>query len=508
MRSYTRLFLAVILALLVLSSAPLPGTAQQTSGTCPALVENALLTVAESCGLMGRNQVCYGNRRVDASFTAGVALSFSQPADRAAVEQLLTLQTSALDTGRDLWGVAVLNVQADLPDTLPGQMVRFLLLGDVVTANAGSLNQPSIPDPCPGVTSEASNVRSGPGDRFNVIMSMPRGTGLDFTGRDAAGDWLYTQIDGQSGWLATDLVTPACDVQADLPYHDPNVGEIYGPMQAFFFTTGLGTPDCEEVPPSSLVIHSPHNYTVTLSANGVKIILGSTVVLTAPRDGSLSIATLEGQALVSAQGLRQTVPAGFETRVEMARPGPDDAFSPGPISGPTPLRFIERGRWDALVPLISAAFDVTIDIPDMTAWWDVDDFCDDPANAAICADQFLNVSYCGDEVCDEDEDSLTCVRDCEPAGEPVNLSLPGTCGDGICGGFETPQSCPADCLVASGGGEDGTTGGGSTGGGGGGIGGGEEPVGYCGDGICGAGEDACNCSADCRTTTPGLEECN
>ncbi|HEX9786089.1 MAG TPA: hypothetical protein VGA56_25605 [Opitutaceae bacterium] len=47
-------------------------------------------------------------------------------------------------------------------------------------------------------------------------------------------------------------------------------------------------------------------------------------------------------------------------------------------------------------------------------------------------------TYCGDDVCDVNEDSESCAADCNGT-DPV-------CGDGVCEGGEHLYSCPADCL--------------------------------------------------------------
>jgi hypothetical protein len=56
----------------------------------------------------------------------------------------------------------------------------------------------------------------------------------------------------------------------------------------------------------------------------------------------------------------------------------------------------------------------------------------------------IEYSYCGDNVCDEDEDYWNCYWDCSDFnGGPLN----GYCGDGICY-KETMTSCWKDCRPA------------------------------------------------------------
>jgi hypothetical protein len=119
---------------LFLTVAVATGLAQDE--TCPELVARALQAVSLACGDLSRNTVCYGNNHLEATFDSAVQVTFDQPADRAPVEALQSLHTFPLDETLGLWGVALLNIQANLPETLPGQGVKFILYGDVMLQNA------------------------------------------------------------------------------------------------------------------------------------------------------------------------------------------------------------------------------------------------------------------------------------------------------------------------------------------------------------------------------------
>jgi len=74
---------------------------------------------------------------------------------------------------------------------------------------------------------------------------------------------------------------------------------------------------------------------------------------------------------------------------------------------------------------------------------------------------------CGNGVCEDGEDYISCPADCE---------APAVCGNGVCEDGEDYISCPADC---------------------------EAPA-VCGNGVCEDGEDKENCPEDCKTE---LEKC-
>lgn len=98
---------------------------------CPVFVETAIQTVAEACADLGRNQACYGNTQVNAlNFDDEPLSSFEVIGDTVEIIEMASLTTAPLDVETGVWGIAMLAVQADLPDTLPGQNVTFVLFGD------------------------------------------------------------------------------------------------------------------------------------------------------------------------------------------------------------------------------------------------------------------------------------------------------------------------------------------------------------------------------------------
>ncbi|MEC8735115.1 MAG: hypothetical protein VXX86_09080 [Planctomycetota bacterium] len=146
-----------------------------------------------------------------------------------------------------------------------------------------------------------------------------------------------------------------------------------------------------------------------------------------------------------------------------------------------------------------------------------DGLCDGGEDPESCPDDCTDV-VCGDGVCSELEDPTSCPADCPvcPAGSVQDcdgsddcalegwigdaicdghdqmwgfdlccydsdggdcnsVECPGTalCGDGLCTGGESVDTCSEDCAS-------------------------------CGDGLCSVGEDAGNCPADCASCGDGL----
>ena len=92
--------------------------------------------------------------------------------------------------------------------------------------------------------------------------------------------------------------------------------------------------------------------------------------------------------------------------------------------------------------------------------------CEPPEeNVFNCFQDCGYIHYCGDGICDPDEDYITCPEDCDPIHY---------CGNGICDPDETWETCPEDCSKPH----------------------------YCGDGHCDEDEDIFTCPEDC-----GYPEC-
>lgn len=106
---------------------------------CPTIVETALHSLDTICTDTGRNQACYGNISIETQFQSNVAdIQFSNVGDIIDVSTIQSMQLSPMDESNNKWGVALLHLQANIPDTLPGQNVTFLLFGDVEITDASS----------------------------------------------------------------------------------------------------------------------------------------------------------------------------------------------------------------------------------------------------------------------------------------------------------------------------------------------------------------------------------
>lgn len=302
------LFVAIGLTLLLIL-----GPALAQANTCPELVRQALFSLGANCSTMERNSACYGFNRVNATFMDDVEEGFfSRPADRANLSLIERITTAPLDEALAYWGIAVLNVQANVPDTLPGQAVTVLLMGDSEIENAV---EPIEPVAVPVTT--AGSIYTGRNLSNNILTAVAVGTVLQADGVSEDGAWVRVQQPNGVGWIPTELLDPAVDLSG-LP---PVTADSETPMQAFYFRTSFNNITCTEAP-SALAIRSPENIHVDLTVNGANIRLGSMVILRIiPPGNAMEIITVEGEAILEPDTPNQVVvPAGYSTQRCISEP--------------------------------------------------------------------------------------------------------------------------------------------------------------------------------------------
>jgi uncharacterized protein YgiM (DUF1202 family) len=312
MRTSGKIFPA-LLVLFMLASA----VAAQND--CSAMVEAALAATDAACSTVGRNQACYGSAPLEAESTENTAeFTFAAAGDLVDLNQLAVLRSAALDADSGAWGIALLRVQANLPEMTPEQNMTMVVFGDVEVTNAGTDAQVLT-----AVANTGANVRQLPRENGELMGSLTSGASVNVVGRLSDGSWLQIEFpadSGQSGWVLASLLTVAGDVDS-LNVVDPNVPQ-YRPMQAFYFRSGIGDAACAEAPQSGILIQTPEAAgRVLLSINDVNIRIGSTAFLQAVPGGALYINLLEGTALVEAGESIVFVPEGTRARVRLNNEG-------------------------------------------------------------------------------------------------------------------------------------------------------------------------------------------
>jgi len=243
------------------------------SETCPPLIQTALEQVGDSCGSLARNTACYGNISLQAEALPDVSdFTFVDVGDTVNVSDLNMLKTSPLNEEENTWGVAVLSVQANLPDTLPGQNVTMMVYGDstLETQISIRLNVGS---------NQAVNIRKAPSTAGEVIGQLTSGELIQADGRLEDNSWVrVVLVDGLLGWVNTSVATVEGDI-ASLPAVTADEQEFASSQSAFYFTSGIGKSACAELPSGGLMLQSPEGTEVELLINDVNIQIGSTIAV-------------------------------------------------------------------------------------------------------------------------------------------------------------------------------------------------------------------------------------
>ncbi|NJL95421.1 MAG: SH3 domain-containing protein [Anaerolineae bacterium] len=285
---------------------------------CSQIVQTLLEATREVCDGTGRNSACYGNFPAEAQPRADVSgFEFDTVGDVVNIADMASIRLSALDLANAQWGVALLEVQASIPDEVP-ENVTMILMGDVQVENQGQASATSL-----DVTALANiNIRLGPGTEFTRIGRFENGQIARADGRSEDSTWLRIQLpDGALGWVATEFVTLGGDLQTLPPIQlDRLLQPNFGPMQAFTFRTGSNDAPCESAPDSGLTIQTPEGVgEVRLLMNEVVVNVGSTITFQTvdEDDGVLGIVARvhEGRLIVNYEGEEEVIPERTETEI-------------------------------------------------------------------------------------------------------------------------------------------------------------------------------------------------
>ncbi len=321
--------------------------------TCPQIVRAALDATDEQCRSTGRNQVCYGNVNLEAAPQPGVEdFNFSAPGDKVSVSAVESLSLSSRIEQDEAWGVALMQLQANLPGNLPGQNVTFLLFGSVEITNRVETNTESVTFDILALGNVS--VYEEPSTDAPSVVDLTEGNLMRAIGRNVDGTWLYVSESGITGWMLAE------EVQADGTIQTLNILGPEGlpptPMQAFYFESGIGDAPCPEAPDSGILVQTPEGASqIQFTVNEVNITLGSTAYFQAQPSGEMTTSVLEGQATVEAGGVSVIVPEGSMVTVPLDAQG----IAAGPPSEPEPYDAAKM----AVLPIRVLPLDIVIAAP-------------------------------------------------------------------------------------------------------------------------------------------------
>ncbi|MCB9435654.1 MAG: SH3 domain-containing protein [Anaerolineales bacterium] len=367
---FKRLLLGISLVGLLALSTQEPAAHSQDSGdvACDALVTEALQVLGTACTEVGRNEACYGHSRVAATFREDVdGVTFATSGDTTALTNLEALVTEPLDMDAGTWGVALMRLQADLPESDPDSAMTLILFGDTEVTNAVDLNTADFPT-C--VIENASlsnmNMRSGPGLNRQITSVFPRGEAGQAVGRSDDNDWVRILYNGSLGWIFVRNMQLDCEIET-LRVTDedaPLTGFYDKPMQAFTLQSG-GDSACAAAP-NGLLIESPEGQRAHVMVNGIEMEFASAGFLSIDGDGALRVSGLAGEIRVRSAGEMVLLPAGLQTRIPLLEEAIEQWGKP---EIPTPLEFNPLnampldGLRDYLGQILHLDIDGLLDLP-------------------------------------------------------------------------------------------------------------------------------------------------
>lgn len=149
-------------------------TSVQETPSCQAILTRAMDTLKDVCSDLGRNKACYGHDTVRAELRS-TDVRFSTLGDIVPIQMIKKITTSALDLQRGTWGLSLLKLQANLPDTLPGQNVTFLVYGDMSIDNLSGNMQSFY------FTSGLGDLKCSETPDSGILIKSPNHTQVTFT---------------------------------------------------------------------------------------------------------------------------------------------------------------------------------------------------------------------------------------------------------------------------------------------------------------------------------------
>ncbi len=373
------LTLVLIFSVLGVLSASFAASAQEIP-TCPALVNTALNQLGTNCANLERNQSCYGYPDIQhTAFEPGVPVDFySQPGDRSELTITEAIQTGPLNTPTSEWGVNVMNVEANIPNALPGKGVVYIQTGGVEVENGVepgeavglvdgiSVSTVSQTDlltwPAPSITGHASDT----------ILNIPSGAALSVDAVSPSGDFVRVVYQNRVGWVSTSALASGADFSG-LPTIGP---DDMTPMEDFYFRVGVGGVPCVDAP-SLLFVQTPTNVPADLRVFDTPFRINGSVIYRSLPPGDqlgnrIEIIVLAGIAIIDPDTDAQIIiPPGFRSSVSLCpefvslgiEGDADEKAVCGSWSQPTPLTQAELDELSVVTKFPSNIVNTPVSIP-------------------------------------------------------------------------------------------------------------------------------------------------
>jgi Tol biopolymer transport system component len=283
---------------------------------CEQMVSQAFADISNNCAGLEPNSICYGSGQVKTTFEdRSPTTTLLQSGDRASLTDLVSVETPALDIEHGTYGIAMLNVQANI-HSAARQSVAILMFGEATLTSA--VDDLSLYVPAEAidiVTNRQTEAKSAPGTSAASLGTIETGATLQGDAVSRDGRWVRIYFDNHSAWIARESVGTDVDT---LPVISD---DSLSPMQSFNVQTGFGERPCEAAPHSAILVQNPTAEPVKLVVNDVPLLINSTVFIRT-LGHTMRVTTGEGRAVLYPEsGTEAAISAGFSIDLPLNQAG-------------------------------------------------------------------------------------------------------------------------------------------------------------------------------------------
>ncbi len=259
---------------------------------CAAITQKAIEATRKVCTGLEHNQACYGNAKIEIQPRDNVRLVFAKSGDVAPLASLKSLSTTAFDAASKNWGLALLNIRADLLD---GNLTA-VAFGKTLLENGSEASNDFVALEITVTEPKGANLRAEPKPDAAIVRGVYNGDRLQAIGRVEDSSWIRIA----DGWLSKDVIRSTADLsQLQVLKPESQIADIYAPMQTFSLHTGLDDSSCAGAPDSGLLLQTPANVSTNLVVNGADLNFTGTLLLQTTADGKTVMSMLEGEVFYS-----------------------------------------------------------------------------------------------------------------------------------------------------------------------------------------------------------------
>ncbi|MCC6804279.1 MAG: hypothetical protein IT319_15465 [Anaerolineae bacterium] len=192
-----------------------------------------------------------------------------------------TIQTGPFNLAEELWGINVMNVDANLPSAFSPKGVVYIQMGGVEIENGVEPEAAvTLVDGINVATTSDTDLLSWPppsieGHASEFVATVPTGTSVSIDAFDPTGDYVRAIFGERVGWVSLSSLNTAGIDLSGLPAIGAN---DFTPMQHIYYRTGIGGLNCDEAP-SLIFVQGPNTTPVDIMIHDTPIRIESSIVM-------------------------------------------------------------------------------------------------------------------------------------------------------------------------------------------------------------------------------------